>query len=181
MSYDRYQYKIICEDRRHYQFVLHFLQIKKANIRKIKLFDEFPHPAGDAKKYVKETLDKAKIEYNKVQSRAKTMYIVIRDADIEKYESVIKAFNCSDYENIFLVIPKRNIETWLYFLTNSGLQDCTDEEKDRKDRIEYDLLECAKACFQIINKELPANAPESFRRTILSLKEQEQKGHSANK
>jgi hypothetical protein len=173
MSYDSYSYRVICEDKTHYSFILHFLKRKNANTRRIRVSG---YSAGDGKKHVKTLLEKEKCDYSRAQSKGNMFCIVVRDADTDEYSDIYKELGCDKYNNIFLVIPKRNIETWLYFLTNPSAADCRDEKIDRKTRAGYNISDCVKELISIINK-LPENTPESLKLTIKRLKECEQAEH----
>jgi hypothetical protein len=169
MSYDRYRYVALCEDEAHYRFILHFLKNKGVNTdRKLTLFTNYPQGRGDAKDHIKNFLPKVKSEYPRAQSRGQTIYIIARDADKEDYCSVCRELDCGGFENIFLVIPKRNIETWLYFLTTNA-PDSGDEETDRKNHAKYNIRDCAKKLSDMT--DVPDIAPLSFKNTVLRLKE----------
>jgi hypothetical protein len=160
---------VLCEDKRQYYFVQSYLCCKGVSDRRIQPFDGVP--AGDAKQFVEENYQKA---LKTIRKNERDMLIVVRDADRENYDDVIKKFNGSVS---FVVVPKRHIETWYYYLDNPGASDSDDETCKRKNQYPRNGVkptQYGKKLEPVINeirqgKALPPNMPDSLIRTIKHL------------
>jgi len=129
MSYDKYSYYVLCEDRAHFGFVYGYLMEMGAKRGKINTIIDFPEGKSDAKKFVQSNYGIA-VEKMK-QKSANTVLIVLRDADLDEHSTVLKFFDNS-MNNVFIAVPKQNVETWFYFFANKDNAESKDETKDRK-------------------------------------------------
>ncbi|MDR2897957.1 MAG: hypothetical protein LBU99_04010 [Spirochaetaceae bacterium] len=134
MDYTKYSYNILCEDRRHYDFVRTYLVKKNVSGRNIRNTEGLPEGSGDAKKFIDNHYDHA---LSKIRAHENHILIVVRDADKLQnssayIESLIGKYTCSCGKKVFSVITNRNIETWFYFIDNPSSQDSRDESTDRK-------------------------------------------------
>jgi hypothetical protein len=142
--------------------------------RKIKIYDDLPEGKGDAKQFVRERYEQAAKKIKNTQ----TILVVARDADNETYNNAKKEFNPIN-DKIFLVIPKRNLETWFYFLDNQNDKASKDETTDRKNS--YHRAKPTKygeKLEDIINQKRQnlsslTNMPDSLEETILALLKRE--------
>jgi hypothetical protein len=170
MSYKKYSYYVLCEDKNQYYLIKSYLECKGVQDRKIKLYKELPEGKGDAKQFVREHYEQAK---KKIKINPQSMLIVAHDADNETYTDVKKKFSASD-DAVFLVILKRNVETWFHFLNHQNDDTSKDETTDRK-------LKCrrvrptkyGKKLEDVINKKRQSislsNTPDSLEETISAL------------
>jgi hypothetical protein len=150
---------------------------KGVNDRRIRSFG-LPH-GGDAKQYIQINYQNA---LRAIRKNEKDILIVIRDADKEDYDSVIKNFDSSVP---FFVIPKRNIETWYYYLDNQDLPESKNEQCDRKKQYQKPRVKPTRygvTLEQVINKirqsQKPPNMPDSLFRTVKRLLDCEENGHA---
>ncbi|MDR2869258.1 MAG: hypothetical protein LBV04_02300 [Deferribacteraceae bacterium] len=166
MSFDRYQYKVLCEDKRHFHFVAAFLKIKGANLHKIMPFKDVSDGRGAGTKFVDSLFDEVK----QFSPTSRTVFIVVRDVDMADYQAVKSKF-ANESNNIFLVLPKRNIESWFYFLDHIDKPEALDETIDRKQQLSHKDIKpttYAKVLCQLLDNP-PANLPASLAENINQL------------
>lgn len=145
MSYDRYSYWVLCEDRTQLHFVQGFLKAKGVNPRKIRSQAPLPEGRGDAAKYVFDRYQEARRAITGRTSRS--ILIVVSDVDAsgrgdDDSEALARnMFNrlWADYtgglradEPVVVVLPCRNIETWFNFLDHQTDPDSAKETINRK-------------------------------------------------
>jgi hypothetical protein len=166
VSYKTYRYRVLCEDKRQYYFVQSYLCCKGANNRKIQPFG-LPNGVGDAKQFVEENYPNA---LKAVRKNEKEILIVVRDADGDDYDDVIKKF---DGHVSFIVVPKRHIETWYYYLDNPKSPEANDEVCERKEQYERKGVKPTRygkklelAINEMRQGRTPSNMPPSLLRTI---------------
>ncbi|GHT82092.1 hypothetical protein FACS1894137_00330 [Spirochaetia bacterium] len=176
MSYNNYSYRILCEDKRQYYFIQSYLKCKGIAERKIRLFQNLPEGAGDAKQFVRTRYPDAQ---KTIAINSSTILVVARDADTDTYEDVLDEFAITG-NRIFTVIPKRNIETWFYFIDNQNDADASDEGSNRKDCYPKNgtrPTKYGKELEKIINElrqnHSVSNMPVSLEKTIAALMERE--------
>jgi len=126
------QYIILCEDILHEVFVRRFLRNYNVTNREIL---SIPLPVGTCcgEQHVRKNYPDVIRVYRARQSKAKTVLLVVIDADtgtVENRQSQLDdAVDVprSDSELIVYLIPKRHIETWLAFLDNyADVDEATD-------------------------------------------------------
>lgn len=116
MDYSKYQYKILCEDRAHYNFVRGWLIEKGANSRKLNCYGELPHK-GSGKQFVQQNFVTAMEETRRKNAIARTFLIVVLDADNNSADTVASSFgNHENDDPVFFVIAKWSMDTWVRFL-----------------------------------------------------------------
>jgi hypothetical protein len=159
---------VLCEDKRQYYFVQSYLCRKGVSNRKIRSFG-LPN-GGDAKQFVHANYQDA---LRRIRKDEKDILIVVRDADKEDYNDVIKKF---DDSASFMVIPKRHIETWYYYLDNPNLSESNDESCKRKDQYPKTGVKPTRYGEKLeleINKirqgQTSPNMPDSLSRTVKCL------------
>jgi len=123
---DKYRVRVLCEDRKHFDFVRGFLLsqgIKNAH----KFIDiELPEGTQSGEQYVREHFVS---EFKKfARSRENILLVVVQDIDKDAIspENVKSELSnliqkaglgtIDDSDKILFVFPKRNIETWLVWL-----------------------------------------------------------------
>jgi hypothetical protein len=176
MSYNNYSYRILCEDKRQYYFIQSYLKCKGIAEKKIRPFQNLPEGAGDAKQFVRTWYPNAQ---KTIAKNSCTILIVARDADTESYEDALNEFAITN-DRIFVVISKRNIETWFYFIDKQNDATASDENSDRKDLYPKNgtlPTKYGKELEKIINElrqnHSVANMPVSLSKTIIALLERE--------
>jgi len=186
MSYGKYSYYILCEDRAHFNFVYGYLTKKGVNSRKIYPAKDFPEGKRDAKNFVR--LNYAE-EIKKIHQRpVNTVLIVFRDADKENAEDIVDSFDNKN-KNVFVASPKRNIETWFYYFHHKDDEknktECANETVDRKggrrEKFLYKHTWCGGQFVDIINGikngQVPLYLPPSLNATAVRVIEYEKNYH----
>lgn len=131
MEYEKYQYQVLCEDKAHYHFVRGWLE-KKGGHRRVFCYGKLPH-SGSGKSFVQKHFSEALQKVRQLSSRAKTILIVIVDADNLSTDKVLSLFNHTEEDFVFIVIAKWSIETWVRFLTEPESEtNRLDEDKSCK-------------------------------------------------
>ncbi len=175
MSYEKYQYTILCEDRNQYHFVRGWLEERGVSSRgKIEVYGDLPHP-GSGKDYVQGHFEMALNKLRSKQSYQKRVLIVVVDADNESYDQAKNnsAFSCSaPSDNVFIIVPRWSIETWVRWLSEQNHDEARDESKSCKTKYN-------EAPFKKLGKKLAefmrtaaydaSNMPDSLERAILDV------------
>jgi hypothetical protein len=126
---------------------------------------------GDAKQYIADEFANAR---KRTRKNEKDILVVVRDADLDKHDDVISAFTVPGV--VSAVIPRRNIETWLYFIDNQNSADSQDENADRK--TEYPKSGTKPTLYgekleSVLNdmrqNRIPPNIPDSLCKTAYQL------------
>ena len=132
---------LLCEDRRHEQFVTAFLRAKKRRITRLSFPSAYKsHEKGGAKRSNAFVLSKATEEIGAARKvPPKRALILIIDGDNRGYASRcgeiaarLKAEDMAqltDKERIALIVPCRNIETWVHHFAG----EIADETTNYKD------------------------------------------------
>lgn len=124
MGIDGMQFFLLCEDRAQQNFVWHWLRAKNVPQRKIR---KLPIPAGRKGAGDKFVLDRLPAEVKHLRGRhASSALIVATDVDsllVAQRQAQLDATLTEDgqasrgpTERICLLIPRRNIETWVHLL-----------------------------------------------------------------
>jgi hypothetical protein len=144
---------VLAEDQRHQRLIrkyLHKLRYENHDIRYLAL----PSGRGCGEQWVrKHYIDEVK-NYRSRSARAQSALIVAIDADTGDVKQRVRQLNealhqaglaeRADKEAIVLLIPKRNVETWILCLNGEQV----DETTDYSNRPEIDsLIEPASAVF----------------------------------
>ena len=127
-------YIVLCEDAQSQTFIVSFLRQFNINTRKIRLIN-YPCGKGCGSAFVRKEYPN-EVRILKATNYLKTVLVVCVDADnlevgqrkqmMEK--EVIKVIpNWSrEQEPIILWVPKREIETWISFLSGESVDETTD-------------------------------------------------------
>ncbi len=128
-----YKYNILCEDKLTHCFIRRFLISQGVNARKI---NALPLPAaGCGEQYVRAQYPK-QLRYLRSNSYVSNILVVAIDADfntcMERQKQLDEACGNagvdkrSSKDNLLLLVPKRNIETWIKYFDGETV----DEEHD---------------------------------------------------
>lgn len=172
---ENWQVIVLCEDEAHFQFIRHYLQYCGATTRAIK---RFPNAYSDDRAFNNTTVlnyyPKA-VEYYRQQSAIiKIVLIVMIDADKQTVGQRFASLNqklitykpCllkrTSAEDIFIFVPKRNIETWFYYINTL---EKVDENIEYRKISSTKIQELAKKIQQEIcsTNTLPNNTPSSLK------------------
>jgi hypothetical protein len=155
------QWLVLGEDQQHQGFIYHWLRGRGVPRGKIRLL---PLPAGKGagEQYVRTQYAQQVADLRRRNYLALALVVVI-DADLAPVKQRVDELDARSPrqpgERIALVIPRRNIETWIRFLTAPPV----DEEADYKPRNPDfgDTRQAAKALAALSTP--PADAPDSLR------------------
>jgi hypothetical protein len=159
---------ILCEDRQQEVFARHFLVSCGVNPHRI-YTDVCPSGQQAAEQYVRQKYPRSVISYRQIASHMAAGLVVLIDADrltvVQRLKSMEDELTIagvpsrSPEERIGIFIPKRNIETWIYYLKGTPVN-----EDD-----EYRHLQNAGECKPYVenlarsrHQPLPDEAPPSL-------------------
>ena len=173
MNYDDYQYRVLCEDKAHYHFVLGWLEHKGVkNRRKVQLAAKLPH-RGSGKQYVSEHFSEELVKTQNLSSYSQNQrfLIVVLDADEKSVTECLTLLKNKTDDPVFLVIPKWSIDTWAVFLMDPDPQKAVDETKSYKQQ-HLKGTKWLQMGEQLASMDLAAlkNAPASLRTTYERIK-----------
>lgn len=128
MSPRRVKIVLLCEDNQHEAFTRRFLKGMGWNTREIRV-EKSPAASGAAEQWVRITFPKELRIYRSRKNKAGSALIVMIDADdksvqerIAELESECNSqqleFRTGD-EAVAILVPKRNIETWIHYLNGN--------------------------------------------------------------
>ncbi len=173
MRPEQYNYRVLCEDKSHYHFVRGYLLGLNVGDRKITLHKELPEGAQAGKQFVVDSFPGALKDIK--QRHPKTVLIVVCDVDMDDVEQLEQKFSCADGDPVFCILPRRNIETWFYFLADRNNAECADESKDRKQSLKNSTArqtptKYGKSLAGCNNLSGSDQVPESLRRACAHIK-----------
>ncbi len=139
MTQNRVQIVILCEDLQQQVFAYHFLKKRGFNINPKNLtIRTSPKGKGAGEQFVRKRYAAEVKEYRRKNYRS-GMLVVLIDADTETVKATLKDLDNALIENsqelrkpdekIAIFVPKRNIETWIHYLTINW--DCYRNQCDR--------------------------------------------------
>jgi hypothetical protein len=179
MGSRRVQIVILAEDRQHDVFLRRFLKaIDKADGRQIRTVP-FPAGRGSGEQFVRENYpDQLRAHRSKANHMALQLFVVT-DADVLSVDQRRQQLSAPliaagiplpmDGESLAILIPKRNIETWIYYLNGQSVDETTTYRKLAR------AGECQPAvdrlaAFYRAGWSLPTDCPDSLRRAVEELK-----------
>jgi rhodanese-related sulfurtransferase len=143
MSKRRVKIVLLCEDSQQEAFTRRFLKGMRWNTREIRV-EKSPSALGSAEQWVREKFPHELIAYRQRQERAASALIAMIDADNRDVQNRINEFEeeCNsmaiafrtDGEAVAIAVPKRNIETWIHFLSGDAVDENTSYPKLGKER-----------------------------------------------
>lgn len=164
MSKKSSQVIILCEDTQQEVFVRRFLKTHRAVERHTIRVIKNPSGKGAGEHFVREHFP---LELKALRQRAaKTELIVVIDADTSTVSQIMNKLEracCThkiDYldknERVALIIPRRNIETWITYLNGQSINEETAYPKLQKES------DCQTAITQLSTLCDAQTAPENF-------------------
>ncbi len=184
MSSRRVKITLLCEDSQHESFVRRFLKGMGWNTREIRV-EKSPAATGSAEQWVRETFPKELEIYRNRSHKAATGLIAVIDADtlevqerINEFKSICRTQNVSfrtENDAVAIVVPRRNIETWIYYLNDQQVNEEDVYPKLSKEReCQSAVKNLVQACKTIgINQGAPPSllaACEEYRSRISPLR-----------
>jgi len=169
MSQRRVQIVILCEDRQQEVFARHFL--KKRGFVGLLRANICPPGSQSGEKYVRDQYPAEVKAYRQNRNRVSIGLVVLIDADKstlpERLNQLADALgedsqlNRQLDEAIAIFIPKRNIETWIYYLQGETVNEEQaypkfSNQADCKTSVDNLVDQCR-------SQNLPENAPETLR------------------
>jgi hypothetical protein len=161
---------IVCEDPQHASFITKFLNkahgIKTDGRLRI---EKNPKGKGSGEQFVR---NRYPIELSYIRQRhAKTTLIVVTDADNKETVERAQTLNtaCSDAgieprnltDNVAFIIPKRNIETWIDYL--SGKEEKTKKAYNKLSKKESKCQPAVEKLHDLCQQKVtPPDFPESL-------------------
>lgn len=131
MSYDKYQYIILCEDLPQYNFVRGWLLASGVKRRIPPPYGGLPHP-GSGKEYVRQNFENALKELRR-KPREHTVLIAVIDADnLSPERAEEKYLRSKPPDKVFFIVPRWSIETWARWLLEPTHDNALDESKSCK-------------------------------------------------
>jgi hypothetical protein len=156
---------VLCEDRQHAVFAYRFLTKNKVHCRRIRL-KVLASGQGSGEQYVREQYPIEVAEQRKRAARLNSALIVIQDCDVRTLEqrraTMEQSATRGPNDRIALLFPKRNIETWIHFLTD----DEAVNEVDSYPKLRGRESECHNAVDRLASKNeyrLSTDVPPSLR------------------
>lgn len=174
MGKRKIQVIILCEDKQQEVFARHFLTKSGFEPRKIRVLP-LPNGKQSGEQYVRETYPEQVKLYRSKSSYLSSCLIVLIDADPkysvkQRLDSLDSALEENEEysqpkrkpeEKIAIFVPKRNIETWIYYLRGETVDEETKYPKLAKPGdCKNDLDKLLDWCNS--NQGLPEDAPPSL-------------------
>ena len=126
---------VLAEDEGHQRFVRNYLYRAGLGAHAIRFLD-LPSGRGCGEQWVRDRYANAVKQYRSRAAKAESALIVAIDADngdvgrrVRQLEDALTEFRLggrADEESIAHLVPKRNIETWVLFLTGTQVDEDTD-------------------------------------------------------
>jgi hypothetical protein len=168
---------ILCEDRAHANVVRHHLKKRKYKVRKLH-FKVAPRGRGSGEAFVRREYVKEVIAYRSRAAYQTTGLLVALDADIQTVERVHAELDerleaeaqqtRSGDEKIALLVPKRNVETWVVHLVDGPVDEVQDYKRHKDARRHREAgIELATR----IAGSPPSDTPDSLQRAWPELKQ----------
>jgi len=158
MSTRRVRLALLCEDSQHEAFARRFLKGMGWNTREIRV-EKSPSAGGSAEQWVRQRFPNELRVYRRRRQQEASALIAIIDADLSPVQDRIaelKAecdslqipFRRSD-EAVAIVVPKRNVETWIHYLNGKKVNEednyaKLDQERDCRPAVNQ-LVELCKS------------------------------------
>ena len=161
----RVQILVLCEDVQTSSFALRYLKSKGFSRHKIRILVS-PAASGSAYTYVLNNFPVELENLRKDSVSRKLLAIIDEDGkgrSMADFQKACKKANVpfrTDKESVAILVPKRNIETWIYFLEH---QSAVDETKDYKTQVHHGLsIVCCKQAVRILDEICSENDRASW-------------------
>lgn len=169
MSKRNISFIIVCEDQQQESFTRRYLKVRGFNPRKFRV-ERSPKGKGAGELFVRTQLIKEIKEFRRNKNRTSNAIVAMIDADIHSVDERMQQINShlktnglepiQMNEKIAVFIPKRNIETWIYFAQGTSVNETASYPKLQKPG------GCQSAVDQLLNNicknGIPENAPPSL-------------------
>ena len=169
MTRRRVRIVLLCEDTQQEAFARRFLkgmgwQTREMRIRKS------PAARGSGEQWVRRQFPPELAEYRRRNARATSVLVAMLDADTVSLTARFDELReeCAEKdlpfrqenERVAIIIPKRNIETWIHFLSGHEVNENAPYPKLQRER------DCGPSVVELLRlcatTELPDNAPPSL-------------------
>lgn len=170
MSKRRVMMVLLCEDAQHEAFARRFLKGMGWNTRQMRV-EKSPTGKDSAEQWVRCRFPVELHAYRKRSSQATTVLVTIIDGDLAGYDRRITepqrecqvqnvSFRTHD-EHVAIIVPCRNIETWIQYLQGEKVNENDSysklaRERDCRGPVKHLTLLCKQ-------RELPDEAPSSMK------------------
>ena len=173
---DKYtSFILLCEDRQHEVFMRKFLNQCGVNSDRIRVINHKPG-VGSGEQFVRKQYPMEVSAYRKKRNNLNIGLAVMIDADIKSIQDRYNELGNelkkarlpkrTKKEKIGIFIPKRSIETWIYFLMGQ-----TVNEVDRYPKLNNES-DCKSLVQQLANNRhhpLPVETPHSFQQACAEI------------
>jgi len=174
MSRRRVQTVILCEDLQHEVFVYRFLkQTGRADVRRVTV-RRSPKGRGSGAQFVLDHFAGEVEAYRRKSQHLSLCLIVVIDADILSVEDRIRQLEESlvitglprrtAEERIIILVPRRNIETWIRYLDGHGFDETTSYPKLSQ---ESECIPAVKGLAEVYPHGIRDDAPDSLQRACI--------------
>jgi hypothetical protein len=173
------QVVILAEDLQHSVFLERFLKaIRKDLGRRIRTVS-FPAGRSSGEQFVRKNYPAELLSYRNKATRLAIKLFVVTDADVLSVDQRRQQLSAplidagiplpADGESVAILIPRRNIETWIYYLDGQNVDETTT----------YRKLVCEGECRPAVDRlaglyrmgwTLPDDCPDSLRQSVEELK-----------
>jgi hypothetical protein len=170
---------IVVEDERHRMLIYRYLRRRGLSSHEIRS-KASPSGQGSAEQWIR-TMYAAEVKAYRIRhAKAATALIVMIDADTHTVQGRLRQFsqaleesglpNIGNAEQIARLVPKRNVETWIWFFNGNSVDEVTDYKPTRHDWGEL-IPQAASMLFEWTrpNAVLPDNCIDSLRRGVRDL------------
>lgn len=165
------QWVLLCEDTQHETFVRRFLKVSVWSTGRLRV-EKAPPGKGSGEQFVRERFPKELAGYRSERNRVAQCLIVVRDGDAQGVDARGReladacraqgiAPQSDDDNNVVILIPTWNIETWLAYLNGATV----DESRSNYPRLNRprDCHSATITLFQMCKQqELRKPAPTSL-------------------
>jgi hypothetical protein len=162
---------VLCEDRAHWNFVTHYLKKSGFNHRQLRPAMP-PRGKGSAADFVlRSFVDQVRAFRARASYQSSTALVTVIDADVREVEERLRELDQrlrsenlairGDIELICLLVPKRNVQTWICYLNEAEV----DEFDDYKNHAAAsEVKQAAFRLRELLTEDPPSDAPSSLRR-----------------
>lgn len=161
---------ILCEDTTHYHFTKKYFELLGFNSRKIRGdYNAKGRSVGSGAEFVKNHYEKElKAFHSKVTHIDCILVIVIDDDTKNHVQHLFNLYQPISNEKILIFSPKRNIESWFYYIDGNLIDENEDYKKHYKNAKPTEYAKKLKN--EICVNGLPENAPSSLHHACEELK-----------
>jgi len=167
---DRYtQVVVLCEDLRQFQFVRHYLIGRGVQSRRIRS-QVSPAGRGSGEQYVREHYAQEVAENRRRRTQLNIGLVTLVDADtrtvkerLSELSEQLQAARQNPREReepIAVLVPRRNVDTWIYYLRGNPVNESDDYKRHVEPR---DVQPAAKRLVEQCPHSLPDAAPPALK------------------